>query len=140
MIDHPYFLALFAEACGFGDQTAQGLDAVAEALDLVRGSRSFFYEAELHRLRAALLLQSGARDGQNAAEESLRKAIDVARRQGARSLELRASVSLGRLWSQRGEVAEARRLVAAAYHAFTEGHGTDDLQAAAALLQQPVQR
>ncbi len=92
-LDRPYHLALLADACSRLGRPEDGLFAIAEALDMVRQSRSFFYEAELHRLMGALLLQTGLRD-HSTAEECFRRALDIARRQSAKSLELRAAASL----------------------------------------------
>jgi predicted ATPase len=68
------------------------------------------------------------------AEAWLQQALDVARRQGAKSLELRAAMSLSRLWQQQGKGLEARGLLAPVYGWFTEGFDTADLQEAKALL------
>jgi len=133
-IDHPYFLALLADACGRDGQAEEGLRALDEALALVRDSRRFFYEAELHRLRGALLLQAGAPDARQQAEVCYREALELARRQNARSLELRAATSLSRLWRDQARVADARGLLAETLGQFTEGFATGDYQAARTLL------
>lgn len=134
-IDHPYFLSILAEACGHAGKYEAGLTALAEALQLARRSRNFFYQAELHRLHGELLWQ--ANPGSNAieAEADFQRALAVAREQQARSLELRAVVSLSRLWQQQGKVNEARALLAETYDWFSEGFETIDLQEAAALLE-----
>jgi predicted ATPase len=133
-IDHPYFLALLADACSRAGQVKEGLQALDEALALVQGSRRFFYEAELHRLRGTLLLQTGAADAAAQAEACYREAVAVAQRQCARSLELRAATSLGRLWRDQARAAEARTLLAATLGHLTEGFATPDYLAATALL------
>ena len=133
-MDHPYFLALLADAYSRDGQTEEGLRALDEAQALVRNSRRFFYEAELHRLRGVLLLQAGAPDARQQAEVCYRDALEVARRQDARSLELRAVCSLSRLWLDQARAAEARSLLAETLGRFTEGVTTGDHQAGRALL------
>ena len=92
-----------------------------------------WWEAEVCRLRGVLLLrQPGTLQAE--AEAWLQRALDVARRQQAKSLELRSAVSLGRLWQQQGKQAEAHELLAPIYGWFTEGFDTADLQEARALL------
>ena len=93
-----------------------------------------FYAAELYRLQGALLLRQAVPDAPQA-EECFRQALDVARRQGARSWELRVATSLSRLWQQQGKRAEAYTLLAPIYGWFTEGFDTADLQEAKALLE-----
>jgi predicted ATPase len=94
-----------------------------------------WWEAEIARLRGVLLLrQPGI--SQAEAETWLRRALDIARCQEAKSLELRAAMSLCRLWQQQGKQAEARELLAPIYGWFTEGFDTADLQEAKALLEE----
>jgi predicted ATPase len=93
-----------------------------------------YWEAEVCRLRGVLLLRQPATP-QAEAEAWLRRALDVAHRQEAKSLELRAAMSLSRLWQQQGKQAEARALLAPIYAWFTEGFDTADLQEAKALLE-----
>jgi predicted ATPase len=133
-----YFLALLAEAYGKEGQPEEGLNVLAEALALVGKTGERHYEAELYRVKGALTLQSKIQ-GPNStveaeAEECFLKAIEIARQQQAKSLELRAVMSLARLWQQRGKKDEARQLLAEVYHWFTEGLDTKDLQEAKALL------
>jgi len=126
-----------AEAHGKVGQTEEGLSALAEALTLVNTTGERFYEAELHRLKGTLTLQSqgpSPRSKDEGAEECFWKAIEIARSQSAKSLELRAGMSLSRLWQQQGREAEARQLLAAIYGWFTEGFDTKDLQEAKVLL------
>ena len=93
-----------------------------------------YWEAEIHRLRGVLLLrQTGTPQAE--AEAWLQRALDVARRQQAKSLELRAAMSLSRLWQQQGKRAAAHALLAPIYGWFTEGFDTADLQEAKALLE-----
>ena len=91
------------------------------------------YEAELYRLKGELLLQQAAESGDEA-ETFFSQALDIAHRQQAKSLELRAAMSLGRLWQHQGKHAKARELLAPIYGWFTEGFDTADLQEAKVLL------
>ena len=129
-----WFLALLAEACGRAGQVEAGLRALDEALEARQTSEDRFYEAELYRLKGVLLLQQSA-EHQGEAEEHLQQALALACRQQAKSLELRAAMSLSRLWQQQGKRAEARALLASVYGWFTEGFDTADLQDAKALLE-----
>jgi predicted ATPase len=130
----PYHLALLAQALAKVGQTTEGLEALAEALATLSKSRTRWWEAELHRLKGELLLQhSVAQPGE--AEACFQQALTVARRQQAKSLELRAAMSLARLWQGQGKHTEARELLAEIYGWFTEGFDTADLQEAKALLE-----
>jgi class 3 adenylate cyclase/predicted ATPase len=129
----PHFLSMLAEVHRSLGQPEAGLTALSEALTLVEKTGERYYEAELHRLKGELLLQHAAPEVSHA-ETCFQQALDIARRQQARSLELRAAMSLGRLWQQQGKRQEARALLAGVYHWFTEGFDTADLQEAKALL------
>jgi predicted ATPase len=100
----------------------------------VQNNGERFYEAEVYRLKGVLLLQD-APASQQEAEEHFQQALEVARRQQAKSWELRAAMSLARLWQQQGKQAEAHELLASIYGWFTEGFDTADLQEAKALLE-----
>jgi class 3 adenylate cyclase/predicted ATPase len=129
----PYFCTLLAEVADHLGHTEDGLQALDEAHTLVEQHEERYWEAEIHRLRGILLLrQTGTQ--QEEAETWLRRALDVARCQEAKALELRAAMSLSRLWQQQGKQAEARALLAPLYAWFTEGFDTADLQEAMALL------
>jgi predicted ATPase len=130
----PWYLALLAGAHGIVGQTAEGLDAIAEALALVASTNERFYEAEIYRVKGELLLKEGGLDSAAEAEASFRQALDVAQAQRAKSWELRAAMSLARLWAEQGERGKARDLLAPVYRWFTEGFDTADLQDAKALL------
>ena len=97
-----------------------------------------WWEAELHRLQGELLLNAerGVRNAALTAEECFHQALAIARRQQAKSLELRAAMSLSRLWQQQGKRGEARKLLAPIYGWFTEGFNTGDLQEVKALLEE----
>jgi predicted ATPase len=125
----PYFLALLAEAYGRAGQPEGGLPCLAEALMLVQANEGRWWEAELYRLKGELLLRLPLPDIPHATI-CLRQALDVARHQQARALELRAALSLSRLWQQQGERDQARQLLTEIYGWFTEGLATPDLQEA----------
>jgi tetratricopeptide (TPR) repeat protein len=122
-------------------QVEEGLKMLAEALAFVSKSEECFYEAELYLLKGELTLaqssvQSLESSVQKEAEECFQKAIEIARKQQAKSLELRAAVSLSRLWQQQGKAREAHHLLSEIYGWFTEGFDTKDLQEAKALLEE----
>jgi predicted ATPase len=131
----PYFLALLAEMYGKAKQAEEGLTVLAEALAQVHKTGEHFYEAELYRLQGELLLMQALPDEQQV-ETCFRQALDIARHQQAKSLELRAAMSLGRLWQRQGKIVHARQLLTGVYAWFTEGFDTADLQEAQALLEQ----
>jgi predicted ATPase len=107
---------------------------LGEALAVVHNTGRRFYEAELYRLKGELLLARSAAHRAEA-EACFQRALDMARRQQAKSLELRAAMSLSRLWQQQGKRTEAYELLAPIYGWFTEGFDTADLQEAKALLE-----
>jgi len=127
----PWVLILLAEAHAKLKQPAEGLHYLAEAARLMEMSDERRAEAELHRLRGDLL---SATSDQAAAEENYRRALTVARRQSAKTFELRAATSLARLWRNRGKRSEARDLLAPIYGWFTEGFDTPVLKEAKTLL------
>jgi hypothetical protein len=129
----PWFLALLAEACGQAGQIDEGRRAAEAALEALQTHEDRVYEAEVYRLKGELLLQSAAAY-QEEAEENLQQALQVARRQQAKSLALRAAMSLARLWQRQEKCSEAHQLLAESYGWFTEGFDTADLQEAKALL------
>jgi predicted ATPase len=132
-LGRPHRLSLLAEAYGQAGQPSAGLQVLAEALTLVNATEERWWEAELHRLKGALLLQLPNSDVSQAAA-CFQQALDVARSQQAKSLELRAALSLSRLWQQQGKGANARDLLMPLYGWFTEGCDTPDLLEAKALL------
>jgi predicted ATPase len=140
-LNRPYYLALLAEAYGTGGQVAEGLSVVAEALAAVDKTGDRLWEAELYRLKGELTLhQSSGHRRESEAEACFHKAIEIARKQQAKSLELRAAISLARLWQQQGKQAEAHTLLSEIYNWFTEGFDTKDLQEAKALLDELSER
>jgi predicted ATPase len=153
----PYDLALLAGACRKVGQIEEGITLLTEALAAVDKNEERFYEAELYRLKGELTLQkTGARGWELGTESSSQasslksqvpsraeeaegyflKAIEIARCQGAKSLELRAVMSLSRLWQQQGKKEEARQILTEIYSWFTEGFDTKDLQEAKVLLEE----
>ena len=129
----PYFLTLLAEAYGAASQPDAGLRLLDEARTVMDNTQERFYEAEMHRVQGALVLAQAA-DQHAQAETCFQHALAIARRQQARSWELRAAMSLARLWQQHGKRAEAHALLAPIYGWFTEGFDTADLQEARASL------
>jgi predicted ATPase len=129
----PHVLCLLAEACREAGRLDDGLSALAEALAAADEHEIRHYEPETHRLRGELLLRQ---DHSNIAKalSCFQRAIETARKQSARSLELRATVSLARLLAQQGRRDEARTMLAEIYGWFTEGFDTRDLKDAKALL------
>jgi predicted ATPase/class 3 adenylate cyclase len=134
-LQRPYFLSLLAEAYGKVGQPEEALTMLVEALAIVDNNGDRHWEAELHRRKGELLLmQKGRKVGE--AEECFRQALAIARHQQAKSLELRAAMSLSRLWQQQGKQETAHQLLAEIYDWFTEGFDTADLQEAKALLEE----
>jgi predicted ATPase len=134
-------LVWLAEAYGKNEQVEEGLATLTEALPLVSKNGERQFEAELYRVKGELLRQRAKCKGQKADMESeveicFRQAIDIARRQGAKSLELRTATSLARLWQQQGKYQAAYDLLAPIDAWFTEGFETADLQDAKALLEE----
>jgi class 3 adenylate cyclase/predicted ATPase len=134
----PYYLALLAEGYGAVGQTEAGLRVLVRAFAAVAATAERRWEAELYRLHGELLLQAAGkkRQAQETPEACFRQALAVARQQQARSLELRAAMSLSRLWQQQGKHDAARQLLPEVYAWFSEGFNTVDLQEARALLEQ----
>src|SRR5262249_48879440 len=115
-----HFLSLLAEAYGAMGQPETGLTVLTEALRLMDKIGVRWYESESYRLKGELLLQLSS-DKQTEAERCFHHALDIARTQQAKSLELRAATSLSKLWKQQGKRQEAHDLLAPVYHWFTEG-------------------
>jgi len=146
-----HVLGVLAEMYGEVGRAAEGLSLLAEALTHVHTTGERFYEAELYRLAGELSLRMGEREtgrkgdkkvahsptlpfALSSPEACFHKAIEVARQQSAKSWELRAVMSLSRLWQRQGKKKAARKLLAEIYGWFTEGFDTVDLQEAKALL------
>jgi predicted ATPase len=131
----PYFLSLQAEAHARGGSVKKALDLVGEALSRVNETGERWLEAELHRMTGELMLRL---PDQNVAggEAGLSRAVAVARQQGAKMWEVRAAVSLARLWIDQNRRNDARQLLAPLCGKFTEGCQTRDLQIAEAILRE----
>ena len=131
----PYYLCLLAEACMDTGLVDDGLNALTEALTATDKNKICHQEAETHRLKGEVLLKQ---DRANApeAQRCFELAIEIARKQSARSLELRATMSLARLLNEQGGRDEARALLAEIYAWFTEGFNTADLKDAKAVLEE----
>jgi len=131
----PYGLALLAAASAQVGQREAGLSLLAEALAVANATGERRWDAELYRLQGEVLLaHSAAHDTE--AEACFRQALDIARHQEAKSWELRAAMSLSRLWQRQGKRTEAGALLAPVYGWFTEGFDTADLQEARVLLEE----
>ena len=143
------YLTFLAEAYGRVGQAAAGLHVLTEALAFAHTTGERMWEAELYRLKGELLLQSQSQGPESEvltsdtrlqtqdaeAEACFHQALAMARRQQARALELRAAMSLSRLWMPKGKHAAIRELLVPIYNWFTEGFDTADLQEARALLE-----
>lgn len=140
MLGMTAFLASLGDVFRLAGRCAEGLAAIAEALTLVEHNGERFYEAEIWRIKGELLLKAATSDAQAEAESCYHKAIEIARRQSAKSWELRAATSLARLWRQQGKTAEAGQMLAQVYGWFTEGFDTADLKDAKALLDELQQQ
>jgi predicted ATPase len=129
----PYGLILLAEACGETGRLDEGLSALTETLATAEENENRQYEAEMHRLKGELLLK---RDNSDAAEAQncFERAVEIARGQSAKSLELRATISLARMLVSRNHRDQAHATLAEIYNWFTEGFDTADLKDAKALL------
>ncbi|MCK1512203.1 AAA family ATPase [Bradyrhizobium sp. 190] len=127
----PYYLGLLAEAHRRANRTAEGITLLVEALAVVERTDERWYEAELCRLMAEVLITTSDRHD---AERWLCRALQTAQKQDARHWELRAAISLARLWRDQDRRTDARDLLAPIYACFTEGFETPNLKEAAALL------
>ena len=127
----PYQIALLARACEIAGQVEEAADLLDESLQIVEQTGERWLEAEQHRHKGQLLLRQGQLE---AAEVLYRKALSIAREQEAKLWELRAAVSLVRLWRDQGRCGEAHDVLAPVYGWFTEGLDTPDLKEAKALL------
>jgi predicted ATPase len=141
VLARPYYLALLSEVYGKAEQIEDAFQVLKKALVLAHKNDERFYEAELWRLMG-VLFRKKAKEGEHKAkiaaeaERCFRQALKVARRQKAKSLELRATMSLGRLWAAQGKGKKAHQLLGEGYRWFTEGFNTADLQEAKALLEE----
>jgi predicted ATPase len=137
----PMFLTMLATAYFEQGETGRGLEAVDEALERVEATGERHWEAETRRMRGELLLQRYGHQSEreadmDVAQQSFKEALEIARTQEARMLELRTSMSLSRLWLRRHQARAAYELLTPIYDWFSEGFSTKDLRAADALLVQ----
>jgi class 3 adenylate cyclase/predicted ATPase len=133
----PFYLSIEANACLTNGQTEGGFRAIDEALAVIATTGERLWEGELYRIKGELLRQKTKGEGQKGeaeAEMCFLHALEIARRQSARSWELRAAMSVSRLWQRQGKRDEARELLGEIYGWFTEGFDTADLKEAQALL------
>jgi predicted ATPase len=143
-VELTYYLVLLAEAYGKAGQADKGLAALADAPAMIDKTGDQRWETEVYRLKGELLLAQegsrlqavGLREKTEEAEECFHKAIEGARKQQAKSLELRATISLARLWQRQGKHHVARNMLSEIYGWFTEGFDTKDLQEAKTLLEE----
>jgi predicted ATPase len=136
-VGRTFFLTFLVDAYEKAGRPDAGLQALAEALASAEKRGEGYCEAELYRLKGELILQSDGQSLETRGKEAggcFQQALEVARRQQAKSWELRAATSLARLWQQQGKIAEARELLASVYNWFTEGFATADLKDAKSLL------
>jgi tetratricopeptide (TPR) repeat protein len=130
----PHYLSMLVDAYTHAGRFEDAHRALDEALSRAENNDDRFQEAELHRLQGELLLAESP-DQAAAAEACFRQSVETARRQQSRAWELRATMSLARLWQRQGRCDEAREMLATVYGKYTEGFATPDLVDAAALLQ-----
>jgi predicted ATPase len=130
-ISVPAYRLMLAEACGMAGQLDEGLNELADAIKQVEATQERWAEAEMYRLRGTLLL-SMSKHAET--ENGYRQALSIARQQSAKFWELRAAMSMARLWRDQGKRTEAHDLLAPVYGWFTEGFDTLDLKEAKALL------
>jgi predicted ATPase len=129
----PFFLMTLAEVYGMAARAEEGVNRLAEAAKLLDTTQERWAEAEMHRLRGTLLLSMNKHAE---AENSYRQALSVAQRQSAKFWELRAAMSMARLWRDQGKRQQARELLAPVYSWFTEGFDTLDLKEAKSLFRE----
>jgi predicted ATPase len=150
MLLYPASLTTLAEAYGKGGKPEEGLQVLPEALRVMTTTGQRHWEAELYRIKGELTLQqfnvqgstfkvenspkSKVQSPESKAEECFLQAIEIAKNQQAKSLELRAAMSLARLWQQQSKQREAHQMLSEIYNWFTEGFDTKDLQEAKALV------
>jgi predicted ATPase len=108
---------------------------VGEAMSVAETTKERWWDAEINRVAGEIALKS-PKAGPPKAEDYFERALSVARRQQAKSFELRAAMSMARLWRDQGKLQQARELLAPVYGWFTEGFDTRDLKEAKALLEE----
>ena len=136
-LKRPTTLSVLARAYGELGQFDQAWSHIGQAITMVETTKETWYEAEVHRIAGEIALMSPERD-EAKAEACFERSLAVARAQQAKSWELRASMSMARLWRDQGKRDKARELLAPIYGWFTEGFDTPDLKQAKALLDELV--
>jgi len=129
------FFAALADVYAQCGNIDEGLGVIEEGLAMMRMGGEHFSLPEIHRIKGKLLL-AGSANERDTAEAAFAEALSIARAQQAKLLELRAAMSLARLWRDQGKVQQARELLAPVYGWFTEGFDTRDLKEAKALLEE----
>jgi len=132
--DFPVYFEMMAEACQILQQAERGLTELEEGFALADASGIHYWDAELLRRKGELLLSISLNNSEEA-EVCYQEALEVSRRQGTKSLELRAAINLSLLWKNQGRVGDARELLSSVYDWFTEGTGTPNLRDALDLLE-----
>jgi class 3 adenylate cyclase/predicted ATPase len=127
-------VSLIAESLGQMGEVKEGLNLVEDAISLVQRDGVHWCEAELYRVKGKLLLNM-VTEASSAAEDAFKRAMEIARAQNAKALELRAAVDLASMWKTMEKKAPARELLSPIYEWFTEGFDTADLRQAKALLE-----
>jgi predicted ATPase len=128
-----HYISLLARAHAMARRVERALPLLDDALRIVETTGEGRFLAELHRHKGEFLREAG---DAASAEGLFRRALGIAREQQAKTWELRAAMSLARLWRDQGRQGAARQLLAPVYGWFTEGFGTADLKKAKALLQE----
>ena len=140
LLFRPWYFSFLAEAYGTAGRFEEALDAIAEGIAVIERTGERHNEAELHRIKGEMILRGSrveaSRVVETEAEGCFWKSIEIARQQAARSYELKAVISLSRLWKQQGKKAEARQVLAEIYRWFSEGFDTADLKDARTLLEE----
>ena len=134
VLNRTTFLLLFAQVCAQAGQFERGLAALDEAISVGEQTGERWFEAEAYRLKGELLLQKTLSSPVEA-EVCFTQALQVASAQQAKTLELRAALSLARLWQSQGRMVDAYRILAEVYHWFCEGFDTPELKEAKGLLE-----
>ena len=131
----PLFLVMHVGGLAKARRRDEALDALARGIAQAAQQGQHYYDAELHRLRAEILLDTDG-NAVEQAEAHFHQSLEIARRQEAKTFELRAATTLARLWQRQGKREKARALLAPLYAWFTEGFDTRDLIDAKALLEE----
>jgi predicted ATPase len=141
LLVNPYLYSIQVEIYLRAGKIREGITVLADTFKMVEKTKELWWEAEMHRIKGELMLDPSldpSIDHELKAEASFHKALKIARHQRAKSLELRAAISLGRIWQKKGEKEKSRKMVTEVYSWFTEGFDTPDLIEAQRLLDELV--